>query len=119
MPSTMEDTTAAPTPCTKRAAVSSPSLGARPAQHRSDGEDGDAGQEQAAASEQVAEAAGEEEQTAEADQVAVDDPGERRLVGVEAALDRRQGDVHDRRVEHDHQLAEAEHDECDPPPGCC
>ena len=33
---------------------------------------------------------------------------------VEFVLDRGQGDVHDRRVEDDHQLREADHDEAHP-----
>ena len=33
---------------------------------------------------------------------------------MKVCLDRRQGDVHDRRVEHDHELAEAHDDESEP-----
>src|SRR6185437_11801200 len=44
------------------------------------------------------------------------DPRERRLREAEILADRRQGDVHDGRVEHDHEASEAEHDQCQPAP---
>jgi hypothetical protein len=86
----------------------------QPAQQRGCGEDGEAGQEDAAAAEQVSKAAGQQQQSAEADQVGVHDPGEVRLGEPQIVLDRRQGDVHDRRVEDDHQHAHAEDVEGDP-----
>ena len=58
--------------------------------------------------EQVAEATAEQEEAAVGEQVAVDDPRERRLGEAEILTDRRQRDVHDRHVEDDHQAAEAE-----------
>jgi hypothetical protein len=84
------------------------------AEQRGGREDGEAGQEDAAAAEQVTEAAGQQQQAAEADQVGVHNPGEVRLGEAEVVLDRRQGDVHDRRVEDDHQPAYAEDVEGDP-----
>jgi hypothetical protein len=77
-------------------------------------EDGDADQEEAAVPEQVAEPATEEQEAAEGQQVRVHHPGERRLREAEVVADRRQGDVHDRAVEDDHQVAEAEHVEREP-----
>ena len=72
---------------------------------------GEAGEEHGPAADQVAEPAGEQQQAAERDQVRVDDPREARLREVEVLLDRRQCNVHDGRVEHDHQHADAENDE--------
>jgi hypothetical protein len=56
----------------------------------------------------------EQQETAKGDQIAVHHPGEVTLAEVQVALDRRQGDVHDRRIEHHHQLPEAQHRERDP-----
>ena len=64
--------------------------------------------------EEVAQPAAEQEEAAEGEQVGVDDPGERRLGEAEILADRRQGDAHDRHVEDDHQVAEAEDDERQP-----
>ena len=90
-------------------------LGLRqPAERARHGEHAEAGHEDALAAEEVAEAAGEQEQAAEGDQVGVDDPGEARLREAEVVLDRRQRDVDDGHVEHDHQHARAEHVESDP-----
>ena len=63
---------------------------------------------------QVAEPAAEQQEAAERQHVRVDDPRERRVGEPEIGLDRRQRDVHDRRVEHDHQDAEAQHDQREP-----
>ncbi len=83
---------------------------------RGHGEDRHACEEHPLAADQVAGPAGEQEQAAVGDQVAVDDPGEVGLGEVKVALDRGQGDVHDRRVQDDHQLAEADDDEGEPAP---
>jgi hypothetical protein len=107
--------TAAPTPWRKRAAISAPGAGA-PAQDRGGREERDAREEHALAAEQVAEPAREQQQAAEGDQERVDDPGQPGLGEVELALDRGQGDVHDRGVEHDHQLGHADDDEGQPAP---
>ena len=110
------EATAPPIPWSRRAPISIPWLSASP--HRTD----------AAVNrtrpvrntflrpDQVAEPAGQQQEAAEGDQVAVDHPREVRLGEVQVALDRGQRDVHDRRVEDHHQLAEAEHGERDPAP---
>ena len=59
----------------------------------------------------LTEAAGQQQQAAERHEEAVDDPGQVRLAEMQVLLDRRQGDVHDRDVEHDHQLGEADDDQ--------
>jgi len=64
--------------------------------------------------EQVAQPAAEQEKAAEGEQVRVHDPGERGLGEAEILSDRRQCDVHDRRVEHDHHIPQAEDDEREP-----
>ena len=71
-------------------------------------------QEQAPVPEEVAEAAAEEQEAAEGDQVGVHDPRERLLGEAEVLADRRQRDADDRDVEHDHQVAEAEDEKCEP-----
>ena len=72
-------------------------------------EDRDPDQEQAPRAEQVAEAAAQEQEPAEGQEVRVHDPCQRGLREAEIVADRRQRDVHDRRVEDDHQVAQAEH----------
>ena len=64
--------------------------------------------------EDVAEPAAEQEETAEGQQVGVHDPGERGLGEAEVLADRRQRHSDDRHVEDDHQVAQAQHDECQP-----
>ena len=58
---------------------------------------------------QVAEPARQQQEAAEGEHVGVDHPGQRGLAEAEVGLDRGQRDVHDVRVEHDHQVAQAEH----------
>src|SRR5947208_1588054 len=77
-------------------------------------EDDEADQEDPLAAEQVAGAAAEQEKAAEDERVGVDDPLQVALGQVEVLLDRRKCDVHDRRVEDDHELREADQDEDDP-----
>ena len=87
-------------------------LGAgQPAGERRHREDDDAGHEQAPVPEQVAEPAAEQQEPAEREQVGVHHPGERGLREAQIRPDRRQGDVHDRRVEDDHQVPATEHEE--------
>src|SRR3712207_6883551 len=50
----------------------------------------------------------EQQEPAERERVGVDHPRERRLREAEILADRRQGDVHDRDVEDDQQVAQAE-----------
>jgi hypothetical protein len=84
------------------------------ARDRRRGEDRDAGQEQLPLAEQVAQPAAEQQEAAEGEQVGVHDPGERGLGEPEVVADRGQGDVHDRHVDDDHQVAQAEHVEGEP-----
>ena len=78
------------------------------AAERGAGEDPDPDQEELPVAEEVAEASTEEEESAEGQEVRVDHPRERRLREPEVVADRRQRDVHDRPVEDDHQVAQAE-----------
>ena len=71
----------------------------------------EAGQEHAPLAEQITEPAGQQEQAAEGDQVGVDHPREAALGEPQVALDRRQRDVHDGRVEDDHEEPDAEDDQ--------
>ena len=73
-------------------------------QQRADGEERQPGDEQAPAPEQVGEAAAEEQHAAEEDRVGSDHPLQARLREVQVGADRRQRHVHDRDVEHDHEL---------------
>src|SRR5439155_1160373 len=56
----------------------------------------------------------EKEEAAERQQVGIDDPRERGLREAKILPDRRKRDVHDRRVEDDHQIPEAEDVEREP-----
>ena len=107
---------AAPAPCTTRAPISQPALVARPQSERGDREDDEADDEDPPAAEQVGELAAREHQDAEGERVAVDDPFELRDADVQVALDRRQRDVHDRVVEHDHEQAERDRPQRPPLP---
>ncbi len=78
---------------------------------RGDGEAGDAENEEPAMPEEVAKPPAEQQEAAERQQVGVDDPGERRLAEAEVGPDRRQRDIHDDRVEDDHQVRGAEQEE--------
>ena len=78
------------------------------AQERGGGERDEAGEEHPLAAGEIAEPAREQQQAPEGDEEGVDDPGEVRLAEVEVALNRGQRDVHDRDVEHDHQLRQAD-----------
>ena len=73
-------------------------------EQRADREEGDAGDEEPAPAEQVGHPAAEQQEAAEHDRVGGDHPLQALLAEVEVGLDRRQRDVHDRDVEHDHEL---------------
>ncbi|MGC0341260.1 hypothetical protein RKD20_006294 [Streptomyces sp. SLBN-8D4] len=73
------------------------------AQQRGDGEGGHAGQEDTLASEDVTEPAAEDQQGGEGEHVRRDDPLDLGVVGVQVALDARDGDVDDRRVDQVHE----------------
>ena len=109
IPSTTAEVSAPPAPWTKRAPISTPWLWASAHSTDARGEDGEADQEDPPLADQVAEAPGQQQQAAERDQVGVDHPGEVALREAEVVLDRGQRDVHDRRVDHDHQHGGAEH----------
>ena len=119
MPRITAEVSAPPTPCTKRAPISAPWLGRDRAHDGGGREDGEAGEEDAALADQVAEAARQQQQSTEGDQVGVDDPGEVALAEAEVVLDRGQRDVHDRGIQHDHQHAHAQHHEGDPARAVC
>ena len=87
-----------------------------PIQTRGHREDDHTGEEDLLPADQVARAPGQEQQAAIGDQIGVHHPREVRLREVQVALDRGQGDVHDRRIEHDHELAQAHHEQGKPPP---
>ena len=108
------ETTAPPRPCTARAAIRSSCESARPQRERGGREERDPEQEQAPVAEEVAQPAAEQQEAAEREQVRVDDPRERRLGEAEILADRRQRDVDDRDVEHDHQVAQAEDEQREP-----
>ena len=98
-----------------RAADDEPGRGRRQAAgHGGDGEEHRAAEEDPLVAQQVAEPAAQQQEAAEGQQVGVDDPGQRRLAEAEVVADRRQRDVHDALVEHDHQVAEAQHVERQP-----
>src|SRR4029079_54340 len=73
------------------------------ADERREREHGQADKEHPSPADEISEASGEEEDAAEGDEVSVDDPGEARLAEAEVALDSRERDIHDRRIEHDHE----------------
>ena len=97
------ETIAPPRPCTARAAIRSSCEFASPQRDRRDREERDPDQEQAPVAVEVAEPPAEQQEAAEGEQIGVHDPGERGLREAEVLPDRRQRDVHDRRVEDDHQ----------------
>ncbi len=81
------------------------------AEQRRTRENDQAGDQNAAAAEQVGHAAAEEQETAVGEDVAVDHPLQALLTEAEIALDRRQGDVEDRGVEDVHELDDAEQEQ--------
>ena len=98
---------AAPMPCRTRAAISSPGIPGQAAGQAGGGKDHQAGLEYALAAEEVARPGREEQEPAEGDQVGIDHP---LLIGrrePESGLHGRQGHVHDRRVDDDHEVGHA------------
>jgi hypothetical protein len=91
-----------------------PLVGGQTAEDRGGREQDEPREEDFLAPNEITHPAGEQQKAAEGDQVGVDHPSEVALGEVQVALDRGQRDVHDRRVEHHHQLAEAQHRERDP-----
>ena len=95
-----------------------PLRGRQAAAERRQREERDAGEEQAAVAVEIPEAPAQQQAAAEGEHVGVDDPGKRRLREAEIGADRGQRDVHDGRVEHDHEAPPAEHDQREPAPPC-
>ena len=108
------ETLAPASPCTARPTTRNDALGARPQTAEAIVKDDHAAEEDPLVAEQVAEPAREQQEAAEGEQVGVDHPGQRGLREAEVGADRGQRDVHDALVEHDHQVAEAEHVEREP-----
>ena len=88
--------------------------GGETADGRRDREERDPEQEQPLVPEEVAQPSAQKQETAEGDQVRVHDPGELLVREAEVVLDRRERDADDRHVQHDHQVAEAQHQEGQP-----
>ena len=84
-----------------------PGRSRQPGQQRRQREDRQADDEDPPPADQVGETAAEHQEAAEQQPVGDHDPLQRALPDVEVALDRGQGDVHDRDVEHDHELGGA------------
>jgi hypothetical protein len=85
-----------------------------PAGERRCPEQREAGEEHAAAPEQVARAPAEQQQATEGKRVGVDDPLQPVSREPEVGLDRGQCDVHDRDVEDDHELGDGEDGQGEP-----
>ena len=98
---------AAPIPWTARKATRTVSSGAKPIARLENPNTITPNRNMAPAPEDVAEPAARHEQHGEGQRVGVDRPLERRQRSVQVALDRRQRDVHDGVVEHDHEQREA------------
>ena len=101
------ESSAAPSPWSERNAISDASDHARPSSSELAVKMIEAGDEEAAAAEQIGEPSAEQEEAAEEDRVGGDHPLEALLGEIQVVLDRRQRDVHDRHVEHDHELCGA------------
>ena len=81
---------------------------------RGQGEEPEARHEQPATAEQVGTAPAEQQEPAERERVRARDPLQTRIREVQILLDRRQGDVHDRDVDDQHELGRAQEDQSDP-----
>ena len=95
---------AAPTPWSARAATSHSGRLRQPAEEGGEREDGDAAEEEPAPAEHVAEPAAEQQQAAEGEGEGAQHPGEGGRAEAEVGVDLGERDVHDRRVEDEHQL---------------
>ena len=104
---------AAPRPWRARAARSIQLDVGDPAEHGADGEDGDPDEEHPAPAEEVSGSGPQEQEAPEGQDVGVDHPGEPTGGEAEAVLNVGQGHVHDRRVQHDHQLGREDDEEED------
>jgi len=83
--------------------------GGKPTGERGCREDGDPEEEHAPVPVEVTETAAQEQEATEREEVGVHDPRQGGLREAEIVANRRQGDVHDRAVEDDHDVPEAKH----------
>ena len=97
---------AAPSPWKARAPISGPSPQESPETSEAVVKRHDSGQEHPASSEQVSGASSEQEKAAEEQRVGADHPLKIFLGEAQVDLNRGQRHVHDRDVEHDHELHE-------------
>jgi len=81
----------------------------QPGAQRADAEDGEPGEEHGTPAEEVGGAAAEQQEAAEAERVGADDPLQPVGGEADAGLDVGQGDVHDRDVQHHHELRDGKH----------
>ncbi len=77
-------------------------------------EDGDTNEEEPPVAEEVAEPATQQQEAAEGEQIGVHDPGQRGWSKAEVRANGGQRDIHDSRIEHDHETAQAEDDQREP-----
>ncbi|KAH0442338.1 hypothetical protein KCU90_g1839, partial [Aureobasidium melanogenum] len=84
------------------------------ASERGQREQRDAAEKKLAVAVQIAEPPAQQQAAAEREHVRIDHPHQRGLAKTEVGCDRRQRNVHDRRIEHDHEHAEAQNDQCQP-----
>ena len=110
------ETSAAPSPCSGAEGDQRALRPGEPVEQRAGGEERQPGHEQAPPSEQVGHAPAEQQHAAEQDRVGGHHPLQALLAEVQVGLDRRQRDVDDRHVEHDHELCGDDHRERDPAP---
>ena len=106
---------APPRPWSARNAMSDPSDQARPHSSELSEKTPSPTRKQAPPTEEVCKPTAEEQGAAEHDRVGGDHPLQTRLREAEVHLDRRQGDVHDRHVEDDHELCDDDQRERAPP----
>ena len=87
-----------------------------PGEERRSREDDQPGDEHAPTADDVGDPPAEQEEASEEERVGAHDPLEALPREPEVGLDGRKGDVHDRDVEHDHELHAEEQSECEPLP---
>ena len=107
---------AANAPWQARAVTSMGKFTEAPPMAETAGEPGHAGQEHHLAADHVGQLAAQQQQAAERQRVRGDHPLPVRQREVQRPLRRGQRDVHDRRVQHDHQLRQADHTQDQPAP---
>ena len=105
---------APPMPWSPRATFSSRGRSGQPAEERGEDEEQQAGHENPPPAQQIGDRAGREQQRGERQRVRVDDPLQILEARAQVALDARQGDVHDRDVEQQHEDRQAHHQQRPP-----